>query len=551
MARLDRFMPVKEIAQIGAAIGREFSYELIAAVAPHSTPALDQALAQLTASGLAFQQGTAPDAVYTFKHALVQDAAYDSLLRARRQELHGKIARVIENRWPQIEATEPELLARHYTEAKQPEKAIPLWQKAGRLALGHMALTEAIAHLNKGLELVATLPASAERDGKELDLRTLLGTAWTALKGWPAQEVWDSLHPALALAHALRRNDALVPILWGLFVHVMCRGRVAESLRWVEQLMNAAEEYGDADLLIVGHLAAVNAYYWLGDPMKTLEDADRVLALYREESHIHLVDILNHDPKTHGLVFSALSAWMLGYPEQAAQLREDCEAHARKLGHPLDLGLVLTTGAKVFDCLGMPDELLMRVEEADRVGRENSLPVLTECLVPNHSGIALIRKRQVAEGMARIKMGMALWEASGGRFYFPHTNTVLAEGMAQLGEFDGALALVDEAIEQVERPGWEERWYYAETLRIKGWLLALKGDPEGAERAYTASLDWARRQQAKSWELRTATSYARLMCDQGRASEARALLAPIYGWFTEGFDTADLKEAKLLLDELM
>jgi predicted ATPase len=266
MARLDRFAPVKEIAQIGAAIGREFSYELIAGVAPHEEPALDQALAQLVESGLAFQQGTPPDAVYTFKHALVQDAAYDSLLRRRRQELHGRIARAIEVRFPTIGETEPELLAHHYTEAKQPEKAIPLWRQAGSLALKRMALAEAIAHLNKGLALVAALPASAERDGGELDLRTLLGTAWLALKGWPAQEVWESLHPALGLAQSLRRNDALVPILWGLHGHFQTRGRVAESLRWVEQAMNAADTYSDPDLLIVAHLAAQGTYFWLGNP---------------------------------------------------------------------------------------------------------------------------------------------------------------------------------------------------------------------------------------------------------------------------------------------
>jgi predicted ATPase len=193
MAGLDRFAPVKEIAQIGAAIGREFSWELIPAVAPHARPELNKALAQLTTSGLALQQGTPPDAVYTFKHALVQDAAYDSLLRRRRQELHGKIAKVIEERFSHIEATEPELLAHHYTEAKQSEKAIPLWQKAGSLALNRLALTEAIAHLNKGLELVAALPASAERDGAELNLRTLLGTAWIA----PARQTmaWASRSP--------------------------------------------------------------------------------------------------------------------------------------------------------------------------------------------------------------------------------------------------------------------------------------------------------------------------------------------------------------------
>jgi hypothetical protein len=276
-------------------------------------------LAQLTQSGLAFQQGTPPDAVYTFKHALVQDAAYDSLLRRRRQELHGRIAKVIGECWPQTAATEPELLAHHYTEAKQPEKAIPLWQRAGSLPLKRMALTEAIAQLNKGLELVATLPASAERDGTELDLRTLLGTVWMALKGWPAQEVWDSLHPALVLAHSLRRNDALVPILWGLFRHVLSRGRVAESLRWVTQLMSTADTDGDPDLLIVGHNAALNAHFWLGDPIKSREHADRVLALYSEERHGHLVGILNFDPKTTSLFHRAQSTWMLGYPEQVGE----------------------------------------------------------------------------------------------------------------------------------------------------------------------------------------------------------------------------------------
>jgi predicted ATPase len=550
MARLDRFVPVKEIAQIGAAIGREFSYELIAAVAPHAKPELDQALTQLTQSGLAFQRGTPPDAVYTFKHALVQDAAHDSLLRRRRQELHGKIAGVIEERLPKTEETEPELLAHHYTEARQLAKAIPLWRKAGSLALRHMALAEAIAHLNKGLELVAALPASVDRDGSELDLRTLLGTAWAPFKGGAAQEAWDSLHPALELANSLRSSDALVPILWGLFRHVLQRGRVAESLRWVTQLMNAAETYGDPDLLMAGHHAAVLANFWLGDPIKVREHADRVLALYSEERHGHLVGILNTDPKTQSLSYSALSTWMLGYPEQAMKISAAMYDHARQIGHPFDLGWALILGAQIFDYLGEPDELLERAEDADRVGRENSLPVLTECLVPNYRGIALIRRGQVAEGMAVLERGIAIWEESGGLLRNPHLNSVLAEGMAQLGDLERALDLIDKVIAQVKQPGWEERYYYAETLRIKGWMLSLKGDAAGAERAYITSLAWARQQQAKSWELRTATSYARLLRDQGRAREAGALLAPIYGWFTEGFDTAHLKEAKGLLNQL-
>jgi class 3 adenylate cyclase len=195
MARLDRFMPVKEVAQIGAAIGREFSYELIAAVAPLPQTQLDDSLVQLSASGLAFRRGTPPDAIYTFKHALVQDAAYDSLLKSRRQELHGKIARVIEARFPNIKTIEPEVLAHHLTAADLAEAAIPLWQAAGELASKRLVLTEAISHFNQGLELVATVSWSPERDAIELGLRSLLGTAWLALEGWATPEVWTSLHP--------------------------------------------------------------------------------------------------------------------------------------------------------------------------------------------------------------------------------------------------------------------------------------------------------------------------------------------------------------------
>src|SRR5947207_5584508 len=265
MARLDRFMPVKEIAQIGAAIGREFSYELISAVAPMGKAAqLDDALARLTASGLAFRRGAPPDTVYTFKHALVQDAAYDSLLRSRRQELHAKIARVIEERFPNIKTTEPEVLAHHLTAASLAEAAIPLWRMAGELALKRMALPEAISHLNQGLGLVATLPPSPARHASELGLRTVLGTAWLALKGWAAPEVWTSLHPALALAKSLKRNDALPSILWGLWINVQCAGRVAESLRWAEEMLDAAKASGDPDLLITGHAAATPSDFWMG-----------------------------------------------------------------------------------------------------------------------------------------------------------------------------------------------------------------------------------------------------------------------------------------------
>ena len=550
MARLDRFMPVKEIAQIGAAIGREFSYELIAAVAPMPQAQLDDALAQLSESGLAFRRGTPPDAVYTFKHALVQDAAYDSLLKSRRQELHAKIARVIEQRFPNIKTTEPEVLAHHLTAAGLAEAAIPLWQAAGELALKRMALTEAISHLNQGLELVSTLPRSSERDASELGLRSLLGTAWLALKGWAAPEVWTSLHPALALAKSLERHDALLPILWGLTINVLTQGRVAESLPWAEEMLDIAKATGDADLLIAGHALACDCYCWAGEFTKALEHADKVLDLYDDEKHRHLADILNHDPKTSAGIYGSISTWMLGYPDRALRLSDEKDAHARRRGHPFDLGFALTMGRMSSITAVTHEDLRKRAEECERLGRENSLPVLWAMLAPISYGLALIREGKPAEGIAPLKAGIAFWEASGGKVRSPTMKAFLAEAMALTGDLDNALQLIDEQIAQIERPGWEERLSYAEILRLKGWMLSLKGDLEGAERNFLASLDWARRQQAKMWELRTSTSLARLWQSQGKRQDAYELLAPVYGWFTEGFDTKDLLEAKALLDEL-
>jgi predicted ATPase len=249
-------------------------------------------------------------------------------------------------------------------------------------------------------------------------------------------------------------------------------------------------------------------------------------------------------------MLGAVAVWMLGYPEQAVKMINAGTDHARRLAHPFDLGWALTNGVFVFDHLGEHEERLIRAAEGKRLGREHSLPFLTEVLAPINSGIALIHSGETAESIALLDKGLAVWEESGARVCSPYFRSVLAEGIAQQGNLEGALHLIDEVIAEVERPDREERYYYAETLRIKGGLLNEKGDPAGAERAYIASLDWARTQQAKSWELRTATSYARLMRDQGRTREAHDLLAPVYGWFTEGFATKDLKDAKALLQEL-
>jgi predicted ATPase len=315
-------------------------------------------------------------------------------------------------------------------------------------------------------------------------------------------------------------------------------------------MLHLAETTGDADLLITGHGCACNCCNWVGEFAKVLEHAEKVLDLYDDEKHHHLADILYRDPKTAAGVFASISTWILGYPDRALRLSHEKDAHARRRGHPFDLGFALTMGAHEYDHRCQHEDLRKRAKECERLGRENSLPVLWAYLAPIGHGLALIREGKFAEGIIQLQAGLAVWEALGGKVRIPMVKASLAEAMALTGDLDNALRLIDEAIAQVERPGWGERLHYAEILRLKGWILSLKGDLEGAERNFLASLDWARRQQAKSWELRTSTSLARLWRSQGKRQDAFELLAPVYGWFTEGFDTKDLLEAKALLAEL-
>jgi class 3 adenylate cyclase len=551
MARLDRHVPVKEIAQIGAAIGREFTYELICAVAPRPSGELKDMLERLTASGLASRRGALPEATYSFKHALVQEAAYDSLLKRRRQQLHTEIARTIEERFPKIKDTEPEVLAHHYTRAQLFERGAAYWLKAGQNALARMALTEAIAHLEAGLGAIGSLPASEVRDRLELECRVLLSTAWEAYRGWPAPQLAAVLQPALPLARAARKPKLLARTLWGLWVQMMSVGPVAESLVWAEELLGAGEEMGDEELLLVGHMAVMVTSFWLGRPLVVERHARAILARYDRQRHGHIVKSMNHDPKTLAGIYLAQVLWILGYPDQAVAIVDERDAHARLIGHPFDSGFVLTLGAWVFHYRREPDKQYARNEAVQQLASDAGLPFLSAVLAPYLStGISLAQLGRLSEGINDMQEGIKLWEGSGAKTVTPYIRSRLGEALALSGDVAAGLAHIDAMLEQIARPGWEERSHLAEILRLQGWMLTLDGNLVGAERSYLASLDCAREQRAKSWELRTATSLARLWQAQGRYQEACALLAPVYGWFTEGFDTKDLIEAHALLAEL-
>jgi predicted ATPase len=280
-----------------------------------------------------------------------------------------------------------------------------------------------------------------------------------------------------------------------------------------------------------------------------------VLALYDEEQHRHLVDLIKTDPKSDVGIHGSLGAWMQGYPDRAVQLCDANDADARRRGHPFDLGWVLTAGGLVWDYRCEPTPLLARAEEAERLGRAHSLPYISEVLAQVIKGIAWLRAGWLAEGIPQLRGAIEAFNARGGKLWIPYYRATLAEGLALSGDSEGGLRLIEESLTQIARPGWEECLSLAEILRLKGWMLALQGDLAGAEQNYLASLDWARQQQAKSWELRTATSLARLWQQQDKYQEAYELLAPVYSWFTEGFDTKgfdtkDLQKAKALLDQL-
>ncbi len=550
IARLDRLTPVRELAQIGACIGREFSYELLAKIAPLRGAALDEALEQLTDAGLLFVRGTPPGATYTFKHALVQDAAYDSLLKSKRAQLHAKIARLLETEFTDQVKTAPEILAHHYTHAGNTAAAIPLWRNAGLLAAGRVALREAIGHFQKALALIESLPPSPERDLLELSVREPLNGTWIGLRGWPAREVGTNAAAILDVANRQGTPKSLLIGLWGMWTNTLTQGRLAESLQWAHRLPKEGGQADDVDLVIFGHVAAMVSNLWLGQLMPAREHGERVLALYDPQRARRWLELTGQDLKTLTGVWSAHWTWMLGFPDEAVTKSDEKDAHARSIGHAFDLGWALTFGAYAFDYRGETQPLLARVQEADNLARDQSITFLSQVMVPYLTGLAKLRAGQATESIEHLRVAIASWNAVGGHLGIPYAKAALAEALGAQGDVDSALKLIEEALVQIERPGWQERVHLAEILRLKGKMLIQVGRHEEAEAALRSSIEWARAQHAKSWELRSATTLAEVLANRGEHGEARALLEPVYGWFTEGFDTRDLKQAKALLDVL-
>jgi class 3 adenylate cyclase/predicted ATPase len=547
MARLDRLGPAKELAQIGAAIGREFAHALLAAVVHKPEGELGSALDRLIAAGLLFRQGVPPHANYLFKHALVRDAAYSSLLRNRRAEIHGTIASAIEATFPDIVQAQPEIIAHHLTEAGLIERAVPMWVQAGRNAARKSANTEAIQHFNKALDLVDSMPDGEARKRQELAIQINLGPVYMTAKGFGAPEVGAAYARARDLAKDLQDLSQLFTSIWGLWLFNLIQPRKGPARSLSEELLSLGVRNADSGQILQACHASWTTNFFLGDFKYTSDQARRGRELYDASKHrTHKFLYGGHDPGVCSRMFGAASAFVLGFPDHAlAATREGLDL-ARTLDHPLSLLLAELWLVIIHLLRGETREVGPILDRAICVASEAGIP---RQMWANFLNGWALSGDSASDGVSRSLSDFDAVGAAGQEVFPPYYTGVLADMCRAAGRIDDGLGFVDKALALA--PSQDSQWCLAELHRIKGELMLARGELTAAvEPCFETAIAIAREQSAKSWELRATVSLGRLRHSQGRSAEAKNLLAPVYNWFTEGFDIPDLKGANALLETL-
>ncbi len=565
MARLDRLAPVREIAQIGATIGREFDYTLLQAVGPLNEDLLQQGLKQLVEAELVYQSGVPPQARYFFKHALIRDTAYHSLLKSTRQQYHSKIAQVLADRFPETIEMQPELLAYHYTEAGLSEQAIAYWQQAGQRAIQRSANLEAISHLTRGLAGVPTLPDTAERTQHELLLLIALGIPLQATKGIGAREVETTYLRALELCQQIGETPLFFSVMTGLATVHLLRAEYHETRALAEQLLQRAREVNVPLFLVGAHGLLGIALYFLGELVPARTHLEQGMALYDPQWFRFQTALMPQEPGVPCLGYLTNTLWLLGYPEQALQRNREVVTLAHDLARPFSEALALWFVAKLYAYRREVHMVREQVETLIALSIEQGFAQWVGAGM-ELQGIALIEQGAFAEGLTLLRRSRAAIEQTGQRLGLTMTSLALAQGYGKAGQAREGERVVAEALTFVETTG--ERACEAELYRLKGeltlqtwsgarsqWsvidLHSPTPSPQAeAEACYLKAIEIARQQQAKSWELRATLCLARLWQQQGKRAEAHKMLADVYNWFTEGFDTKDLQEAKALLNTL-
>jgi class 3 adenylate cyclase/predicted ATPase len=547
IARLDRIGTApKEIAQVGAVLGREFSYELIEPVAQRSEAELQAALNRLTEVGLLFCRGTPPHSSYLFKHALVQDAAYGTLLRSHRQELHARVAAVLEQDFSDLVERQPELLAHHLTGAAETERAVAQWLKAGQFAAARSAHPEAIGHFGKGLAALASMPDGPARDRQETELQLARGLSLLTARGFASVEAVEAYARARALCEKSGDADHLFVALWNLWMTTAVRD-VNAARPLSARLLSLTETEKDTGLRLEAHHSGWFTHFYAGEPAQARHHCDEGRRLYDVDQHRSLAfQYGGHDAGVCARNHSGLCTWLLGYPDQALAESDDAVDLASRLAHPLSLNHSILYNGIIHLFRREPGIVRQRMHDAEDAAREQRLALALD--VDILRGGALLIEGATEEAAQSSQRGLAARRSDGWQLFRPYQLVVAAEVLCSANELDGATDALVEA--RTAAKASNERWWEAEILRLHGLLLLAQNKVDESQAAFERALHVARAQQARSLELRAAVSLARLWGETAKRAEAHQLLAPVFGWFTEGFDTPDLKEAKALLDQL-
>jgi predicted ATPase len=485
----------------------------------------------------------------------VQDTAYQSLLKSTRKNYHQQIALVLEERSPEMKETQPELLAHHYTEAGLIEQAIPYWQQAGQRAVERSANIEAVTHLTKGLALVKTLPDVPERVRQELTLQLALGTALMAIKGFSAPEVEETVLRARELCQQLGETPQLFPVLVRLYAFYQNRGELQTTREVAEQMLRLAQSVQDRHLLSAAHMALGGTLYWLGELPPAQRHLEQALALHDDPQQHPRRTAVTADPRVQSLYYAARTLWHLGYPDQALERSNEAVAVAEGLSHPFSLAQAWGFAAGLHSSRQEWQIARERAEAVMTLSTEQGFPFWLAHGTIIRGGV-LAEQGQGEEGIAQMQRSLAACRDMGAELVLISHLPRLVAAYTKTGQVEEGLSVVAEALTLVEKNG--ERFCEAELYRLKGELTLQKFRRVGnahpteeseAEACFLKAIEIAHKQQAKSWELRATMSLARLWQQQRKKQEAHQVLSAIYGWFTEGFDTKDLQEAKALLDE--
>ena len=549
MARLDRLPRVREVAQLGAVLGREFTYEMLQALTVIDEPTLQEGLTQLVAHGLLYQRGRMPRAKYMFRHALIRDAAYESLLRRTRQHYHQEVAQLLEARFADTVEMQPELVAHHYTEASCAEPAITYWQRAGERAAQRSASQEVVSHLRKGLEVLALLPETPERIQLEFDMLTGLGPALSALDNAGSPEVEETYARALELCQHLGETPQRFPLIHGLWRHYNSQAAYQISRELGDQLLTLAEHGESPERLSQAHHALGFTLLCLGEMRPAHAHLERAITLANCTEERVAAIRSGIGPGVYSRTSMSQALWYLGYPDQALQIARDAQRLAREIEHPLSLAYGLYFVARMHNLRREVPETLMQTEALIALATKHGF-WQWEAYGAFVKGWALVFQGQDESSLEQMRQSCSVMLATGPVILRVPCLLFQAEAYGKGGEAEAGLPLLVEARTKMAECGRAD--LMAEAYRLEGDLLLNQAMPDAsqAEACFQQALDIARQQEAKSWELRAATSLARLWRQQGKREEAREQLAPVYEWFTEGFQTADLIEAKQLLDDL-